>query len=82
MTNLLDPEAAPALELAALYHERWEIESVFDEFKTHLRSTSTVLRSKTPPLVEQELWGYCWRTSPSANSWSKPPGNKASTRTD
>ena len=57
VTNLLDPEAAPALELAALYHERWEIESVFDEFKTHMRSASTVLRSKTPELVEQELWG-------------------------
>jgi hypothetical protein len=57
VTNILDAEAAPALELAALYHERWEIESVFDEFKTHMRSTSTVLRSKTPKLVEQELWG-------------------------
>ncbi len=57
VTNLLDPAAAPALELAALYHERWEIESVFDEFKTHLRANSTVLRSKTPELVQQELWG-------------------------
>ena len=57
VTNILDPQAAPALELAALYHERWEIESVFAEFKTHLRANSTVLRSKTPELVEQELWG-------------------------
>jgi Insertion element 4 transposase N-terminal/Transposase DDE domain len=57
VTNILDPQAAPALELAAIYHERWEVESVFDEFKTHMRSTSTVLRSKTPELVEQELWG-------------------------
>ncbi|MCK8653436.1 IS4-like element ISBvi1 family transposase, partial [Ralstonia insidiosa] len=57
LTNLLDPDAAPALELAALYHERWEIEGVFDEFKTHLRANSTVLRSKTPELVQQELWG-------------------------
>lgn len=57
VTNILDPEAAPASELAALYHERWEIESVFDEFKTHLRANSTVLRSKTPELVQQELWG-------------------------
>jgi len=57
LTNLLDAEQAPALELAALYHERWEIESVFDEFKTHLRANSTVLRSKTPELVQQELWG-------------------------
>jgi hypothetical protein len=57
VTNLLDPIEAPALELAALYHERWEIEGVFDEFKTHLRANSTVLRSKTPDLVLQELWG-------------------------
>lgn len=57
VTNLLDPADAPALELAALYHERWEIEGVFDEFKTHLRANSTVLRSKTPELVQQELWG-------------------------
>lgn len=56
-TNLLDPNDAPAFELAALYHERWEIEGVFDEFKMHLRANSTVLRSKTPDLVLQELWG-------------------------
>ena len=57
VTNILDPQAAPALELAALYQERWESEGVFDEFKTHLRANSTVLRSKTPELVQQELWG-------------------------
>jgi hypothetical protein len=57
VTTLLDAEAAPGQELAALYHERWEIEGVFDEFKTHLRASSTVLRSKTPDLVQQELWG-------------------------
>ena len=57
LTNVLEPDQAPAQELAALYHERWEIEGVFDEFKTHLRANSTVLRSKTPDLVQQELWG-------------------------
>lgn len=57
ITNILDPTLAPAAELAALYHQRWEIEGVFDEFKTHLRGASTVLRSKTPELVQQELWG-------------------------
>lgn len=57
ITNLLDPEQAGAEELAALYHERWEIEGVFDGFETHLRASSTVLRSKTPDLVQQELWG-------------------------
>lgn len=57
ITTLLNADRAPGLELAALYHERWEIEGVFDEFKTHLRGASTVLRSKTPDLVQQELWG-------------------------
>jgi len=57
ITNLLDPGDAPAQELAALYLERWEIENVFDELKTHLGGYSTVLRSKRPQLVLQELWG-------------------------
>ena len=58
VTNLLEPKEAPAAELAALYHERWEVEGVFDELKTHLRGARTVLRSKTPELVEQEVWGF------------------------
>jgi hypothetical protein len=57
VTSILDPEAAPAAELAALYHERWEIETAFDELKTHLRGARIVLRSKTPELVRQELYG-------------------------
>jgi len=58
LTTLLDPTAAPALELAALYHERWHIESVFDELKTHLLQRRRVFRSKTPALVEQEFYGW------------------------
>ena len=57
MTNLLDEQVAPAAELAALYHERWEIESAFDELKTHLRGRQIVLRSKTPELALQEFYG-------------------------
>lgn len=57
-TSLLNPEDAPAAELAALYHERWEIESAFDELKTHLRGARVVLRSKTPALVRQEAYGF------------------------
>lgn len=57
MTTILDPKQAPAKELAALYHERWEIETALDELKTHLRGAQIVLRSKTPELVEQEFWG-------------------------
>jgi hypothetical protein len=57
LTTLLDPARAPAAELAALYHERWEIEGALDELKTHLRGARVVLRSKTPALVRQEFWG-------------------------
>ena len=56
-TTVLDPGKAPAGELAALYHERWEIETAFDELKTHLRGAKIVLRSKTPDLVRQEFYG-------------------------
>jgi hypothetical protein len=57
ITTILDPERAPAKELAALYHERWEIETALDELKTHLRGAQIVLRSKTPELVRQEFYG-------------------------
>jgi hypothetical protein len=57
VTTILDPAQAPAEELAALYHERWEIEGAFDELKTHLRGAQIVLRSKTPDLVRQEFYG-------------------------
>lgn len=57
ITTILDPEQAPAKQLAALYHERWEIETAFDELKTHLRGSNIVLRSKTPELVQQEFYG-------------------------
>ena len=57
LTSLLDEAAAPAPELAALYHQRWEIETALDELKTHLRGAKIVLRSKTPELVRQEFWG-------------------------
>ncbi len=57
VTTLLNPDQAPARELAALYHERWEIETAFDELKTHLRGRGIVLRSRTPDLVNQEFYG-------------------------
>jgi len=58
VTTILDHEKAPARELAALYHERWEIETALDELKTHLRGAKIVLRSKTPDLVRQEFYGF------------------------
>lgn len=57
LTSILDHEAAPADELAALYHERWEFETALDELKTHLRGARTLLRSQTPELVRQECYG-------------------------
>jgi hypothetical protein len=58
ITTILDHEQAPALELAALYQERWEIETALDEVKTHLRGATITLRSKTPNLVRQEFYGF------------------------
>jgi IS4 transposase len=66
VTTILDHNAAPAEELAALYHERWEIEIALDELKTHLRGAQIVLRSKTPELIKQEFYGFMMATLRSA----------------
>jgi len=57
VTTLLNPRVAPARDLITLYHERWEVELVIDEIKTHERVQRKVLRSKTPEGVRQELYG-------------------------
>lgn len=76
ITTLLDPEKAPALELATLYHERWEVEGVFDELKTHLAQRRRTLRSKTPDGVRQEFYGWvlmhyavCWLMHEAASEY-------------
>ncbi len=56
LTTILDPDATPAADLAALYAERWEVETALDELKTHQRGPRVVLRSKTPDGVYQEAW--------------------------
>src|SRR5258707_4058219 len=53
VTTLLNPQVAPALDLIGLYHERWEVELVIDEIKTHERVQRKVLRSKTPEGVRK-----------------------------
>jgi hypothetical protein len=58
LTTITDPDQATAEDLALAYAQRWEIENVFDELKTHQRGPRTVLRSKSPPLVLQEIWGH------------------------
>ncbi|MGI5175349.1 IS4 family transposase [Dactylosporangium sp. CA-152071] len=57
ITTVTDPHDIPAVELAEAYHQRWEEESALDEIKTDLRGPGGILRSKTPDLVEQQLWG-------------------------
>jgi len=58
ITTLLTPAQAPAIELAALYGERWEEENAFDEPKTHQRGAGRVLRSKSPEMVTQEIYAH------------------------
>jgi hypothetical protein len=58
LSTILDPDQAPASELAALYRERWEIEGALDELKSHQRGPRVVLRSKHPDGVYQEAYGY------------------------
>ncbi|MGW7056094.1 IS4 family transposase [Streptomyces sp. NPDC054887] len=58
LTDLLDPEAWSAGELAALYHERWEVESAYRQLKTFQRGRAEVLRSVSPELVRQEIWAH------------------------
>ena len=58
LTTILDPAAAPADDLAGLYRQRWEFETVLDELKTHQRGPRVVLRSKDPDGVTQEVYGY------------------------
>lgn len=58
ITTILDPDTGPATELAALYPQRWELESALDELKTHQRGPRVVLRSKTPDGVYQEAYGH------------------------
>jgi hypothetical protein len=57
VTSILDHQDTPAPDLAAAYHQRWEIELAFDEIKTHQRGPAVILRSRSPDLVLQELYG-------------------------
>lgn len=57
LTSLVDHTRFPALDIASLFHERWEIELGYDEIKTHMLEREEALRSKTPTAVAQEIWG-------------------------
>jgi hypothetical protein len=56
ITTLTGPGAAPARELAELYHARWQIETAPGTFKSGMKGAGVVLRSKTPDGAEQEIW--------------------------
>ena len=58
LTDLADPVAFPAAELAALYHRRWESESAFRQVKTFQRGPQEILRSADPELARQEAWAH------------------------
>jgi hypothetical protein len=57
-TTITGWQAAPAQALAAAYHQRWEHETGNAQLKTYLRGPGRVLRSHSPDLAEQEIWGY------------------------
>jgi hypothetical protein len=58
ITTITDPRLAPAGELARAYHQRWEHEGGNAQLKTYLRGPGRVLRSQSPAMAEQEIWGY------------------------
>jgi len=76
LTTLLDPQLAPAMELAELCHQRWEIEAVFDELKTHLRAGPARAAQQDPrtgaPGVLR-LGAGALRGSMSVAPWGHPP---------
>lgn len=57
ITTILDPAAADAHQLAATYAQRWEFESSLREIECQLLEPGSTLRSKTPEMVRQEIWG-------------------------
>ena len=58
VTTITDPLEAPAAALAAAYHQRWEHETANAQLKTFLRGPGRILRSQSPDMIEQEIWGY------------------------
>jgi hypothetical protein len=58
VTTITDPRLAPAAVLARAYHRRWEHETGNAQLKTYLRGPGKVLRSQSPDMVRQEIWGY------------------------
>jgi hypothetical protein len=80
VTTITDWQAAPAPALAGAYHARWEHETASAQVKTALRGPGRILRSGSPDLVRQEIWGYLlttWAVSAlicdaAAAAWTDP----------
>ena len=58
VTTITDPLEASAAALAQAYHQRWEHETGNKQLKTYLRGPGRVLRSESPDMVRQEIYGY------------------------
>jgi hypothetical protein len=58
ITTITDPRQAPAAVLAQACHQRWEHETGNQQLKTYLRGPGRVLRSGSPDMVRQEIYGY------------------------
>jgi hypothetical protein len=58
ITTITEHGVVPAATLAATYHQRWEHETGNDQIKTHLRGPGRILRSRSPDMVRQEIYGY------------------------
>jgi hypothetical protein len=81
VTDLLDPQEYPALDLACCYPARWGCETVIGHHKTDMGEGQPVLRSKDPAGVEQEMWALfavyqaiCKITGIGAAAAGIPPG--------
>ncbi len=65
-TTMLDPGEVTATELAAAYAQRWEIESAFDELKTHQRGPEPCCARSRPPSSCKRSGATCAATTRSA----------------
>ncbi|MBB4947168.1 hypothetical protein F4556_002703 [Kitasatospora gansuensis] len=54
--SILEPAGAAAADLARLYSERWRLDTLIDELDARQGRARPVLRSKSPAMVEQEVW--------------------------
>lgn len=56
LTTLLDHDAYPAGQIAAVYAQRWQVELAYKTIKTTLRGGNRRLRGQSAELAEQEIW--------------------------